>query len=199
MNSILIYSQSVTAIWRIHTDNIGNNNSENKKCNFFKSKFLAVLCKHKKKKFSQKNALKTMIIQGEKEPRACWVITASKRKRCAKKSEQPRETSAKGQQKKSGLDMFVTEFFSSHREKAKKKIDNLKRTLNQPSLSFKLLNFFYQCFANLKMIRKLIDYNDRGRISRIWFASNTTFSFATTSPLIKLGGTPGPGTVNWPV
>ena len=24
-------------------------------------------------------------------------------------------------------------------------------------------------------------------------------SFATTSPLIKLGGTPGPGTVNWPV
>ena len=26
-----------------------------------------------------------------------------------------------------------------------------------------------------------------------------TISFATTSPLIKLGGTPGPGTVNCPV
>lgn len=117
-----------------------------------------------------------MIIQGEKEPRACWVITASKRKRCAKKSEQPRETSAKGQQKIMDLIRLWLSFFSLHREKAKKKIDNLKRTLNQPSLSLKLLSFFYLCFANLKMIRKKIDYNDRARISRKTFQNSEFFT-----------------------
>ena len=60
------------------------------------------------------------------------------------------------------------------------------------SILLKLMLLNYLTNIILKIHILFIDY-------KIYLSKCFTTSFATTSPLIKQGGTPGPGTVNCPV